>query len=43
MQMLLVALSLRMCCSRVWRERRSAGFPCASLEMPINRPGIDRL
>lgn len=30
-QMLLVALSLRMCCSLVWRARRYTSFPVASL------------
>ena len=30
-QMLLVAFSRRMCCSRVWRARRKAGLPWASL------------
>ena len=43
MQMLEVALSLRMCCSRVPSASRSAGSPAASLETPTSRPGIWRL
>src|ERR1700709_2179415 len=38
-QMLLVALSRRMCCSRVCRARRWAGFPAASIEVPTRAPG----
>ena len=43
MQILLVALSRRMCCSRVWRVRRRAGLPAASFETPTRRPGRRRL
>jgi hypothetical protein len=42
-QMLLVAFSRRMCCSRVCRARRVAGRPAASTETPTRRPGRDRL
>lgn len=35
-QMLLVALSRRMCCSRVCMAMRSAGAPCASLLTPAS-------
>ena len=42
-QMLLVALSRRMCCSRVWMDSRSAGFPRESFDTPTMRPGICRL
>mmetsp|Transcript_26413 Transcript_26413/g.67197 ORF Transcript_26413/g.67197 Transcript_26413/m.67197 type:complete len:207 (+) Transcript_26413:2206-2826(+) len=42
-QMLEVALSRRMCCSRVCIAMRSAGLPCASMDMPMMRPGIMRL
>ena len=38
-QMLEVALSRRMCCSRVCRARRYAGRPSASTETPTSRPG----
>ena len=41
--MLLVALSRRMCCSRVWSVRRRAGLPAASFETPTRRPGRRRL
>ncbi len=43
MQMLLVALSRRMCCSRVCSAIRRAGLPSASLERPMIRPGRKRL
>ena len=43
MQMLDVAFSRRMCCSRVPRASRRAGLPWASLETPTSRPGIWRL
>ena len=36
-QMLLVAFSRRMCCSRVWMARRQAGLPWTSLETPTMR------
>ena len=39
-QMLLVAFSRRICCSRVWSVKRNAGRPRASLETPISRPGM---
>ena len=42
-QMLLVAFSRRMCCSRVWSAMRNAGRPCASTETPMIRPGAERL
>ena len=42
MQMLEVALSRRMCCSRVCIAMRYAGLPCESMLMPIMRPGILR-
>ena len=42
-QMLLVAFSRRICCSRVCRESRQAGFPVTSLDTPTMRPGICRL
>ena len=38
-----MALSLRICCSRVWSAIRSALFPLLSTETPIIRPGIFRL
>src|SRR3546814_3110602 len=38
-QMLEVALSRRMCCSRVCSARRYAGRPAASTETPTRRPG----
>ena len=41
-QMLDVALSRRMCCSRVCIAMRYAGLPCASMLMPMMRPGILR-
>ena len=41
-QMLLVAFSRRMCCSRVWRAMRNAGWPCRSTEIPMMRPGVER-
>ena len=37
-----VALSRRMCCSRVCSARRYAGVPSASLDTPTRRPGILR-
>ena len=43
MQMLLVALSRRMCCSRVCSAIRSAGFPSESFDRPMIRPGRNRL
>ena len=39
-QTLLVALSRRMCCSRVCRAMRRADLPAASRETPMIRPGI---
>ena len=42
-QMLLVAFSRRMCCSRVCSAMRSAGRPVASFETPMMRPGMWRL
>src|SRR5215212_3711964 len=42
-QMLLVAFSRRMCCSRVWSAMRSAGRPSASRDTPMMRPGSARL
>ncbi len=42
-QILEVAFSRRMCCSRVCSARRSATAPCASRETPTSRPGISRL
>ena len=42
-QMLLVALSRRMCCSRVCNVSRRAGRPFASLDTPTIRPGRRRL
>ena len=41
-QMLLVAFSRRMCCSRVCRARRSAGRPAESMDTPTSRPGRAR-
>ena len=43
MQMLLVAFSRRMCCSRVCRVSRYAGRPAASTDTPTSRPGRVRL
>ena len=40
-QILLVALSRLMCCSRVCRAKRNAGLPWASILCPTNLPGID--
>ena len=37
-----VALSRRMCCSRVCMAMRSAGSFCASMEAPMMRPGMIR-
>ena len=42
-QMLEVAFSRRMCCSRVCNAMRSAGRPRASTETPMIRPGVWRL
>ena len=42
-QTLLVALSRRMCCSRVCSAMRSAGRPSRSRETPMIRPGRSRL
>ena len=42
-QMLLVAFSRRMCCSRVCSDSRNAGRPRESFETPTMRPGIWRL
>ena len=42
-QMLLVAFSRRMCCSRVCNASRSAGRPAVSTDTPTNRPGSWRL
>jgi hypothetical protein len=41
-QMFEVALSRRMCCSRVCMAMRSAGSFCASMEAPMMRPGMIR-
>jgi hypothetical protein len=41
-QMLLVAFSRRMCCSRVCKASRYAGAPAASFDTPTSRPGSDR-
>ena len=41
-QMLEVAFSRRMCCSRVCRASRSAWRPAASLDTPTRRPGRAR-
>ncbi len=41
-QMLLVAFSRRMCCSRVCSASRYAGCPSASTETPTRRPGSER-
>ncbi len=41
-QMLDVAFSRRMCCSRVCRASRCAGRPAASTDTPTSRPGRDR-
>ena len=43
MQMLLVAFSRRMCCSRVCSASRNAGRPSASTDTPTSRPGSVRL
>ncbi|MNY08877.1 hypothetical protein D3C86_1417550 [compost metagenome] len=42
-QMLLVAFSRRMCCSRVCMARRRAGLPKRSMDTPTRRPGMSRL
>ena len=42
-QMLEVAFSRRMCCSRVCKVKRYAGLPSASTETPTSRPGSERL
>ena len=42
-QILEVAFSRRICCSRVCIAIRSARLPLASLDTPITRPGIVRL
>ena len=42
-QILDVAFSRLICCSRVCKASRKAGLPLASFEMPIIRPGILRL
>ena len=42
-QILEVSFSRSICCSLVWSAIRSAGFPWASCETPIIRPGIFRL
>ena len=39
-QILLVAFSLRICCSRVCNAIRRQRLPCASIVTPIIRPGI---
>ena len=36
-----VALSLRICCSRVCKANLKAAFPCESIDWPTNLPGID--
>ena len=41
-QMLDVAFSRRMCCSRVCNASRYAGLPCASTVTPTSRPGMLR-
>ena len=41
-QMFEVAFSRRMCCSRVASAMRYAGWPCASTDTPISRPGMCR-
>ena len=41
-QMLEVAFSRRMCCSRVCSARRWAGRPAASTDTPTRRPGSER-
>ena len=41
-QMLLVAFSRRMCCSRVCNANRYAGSPAASRDTPTSRPGSIR-
>jgi hypothetical protein len=41
-QMLLVAFSRLMCCSRVWIAMRRAVWPWASRLTPMMRPGILR-
>ncbi len=41
-QMLLVAFSRRMCCSRVCIAILRAVLPLLSLLTPITRPGIER-
>ncbi len=41
-QMLLVAFSRRMCCSRVCNASRYAGLPSASRDTPTRRPGSIR-
>ena len=41
-QMLEVAFSRRMCCSRVCSASRYACVPCASRETPTSRPGSER-
>ena len=42
-QILLVAFSRRMCCSRVPSAMRNAIFPRVSRDTPISRPGMRRL
>ena len=42
MQILLVAFSRRMCCSRVWSANRRAGRPAVSVLTPTSRPGSVR-
>ena len=42
-QMLDVAFSRRMCCSRVCNASRIAGCPAASSDTPTSRPGMCRL
>ena len=42
-QMLEVAFSRRMCCSRVCSARRSAGRPSVSVLTPTSRPGSERV
>ena len=41
-QMLLVAFSRLMCCSRVCSASRSATCPASSLDTPTRRPGSER-
>ena len=42
-QILEVAFSRRICCSRVCSAKRKAVLPCASTDTPTKRPGMVRL